>query len=73
MNMTDPDTSAFCRHCGARGLDHRGSDGRCPGKGPLPSWPRHSRKSPAEQGVMYDARLARYWAERSTSFERVVR
>jgi len=53
-----------CAHCGRPRGQHRGADGRCPGRGDFPAWPS-SAKDP---GAAWDKRIARYWEERSTTF-----
>lgn len=58
----------YCRHCGRKGSEHRGSDGLCPGKGPEPKWPRTIRDE-AKAGALFDKRMAKYWSKQTTTFE----
>lgn len=66
------DRLAVCRHCGKRGGEHGSIENparpfACPGSGRFPVYPKGETTEAA--GARYDRHLARYWRERSTTFE----
>ncbi len=68
------DDRAPCRHCRQPKGKHGAADNpvrpfACPGA-KEPKWP-HSIKDMQRAGELYDRRLAKFWSERSTSFQEV--
>lgn len=61
-------TRVLCRHCGVVGTKHRARDGRCPATAQEPRWPS-TVKDEDKAGQLFDKRMARHWAKRSTVFE----
>lgn len=57
----------ICSNCGKRGEQHRGVDGKCPGPGPEPKWPKTIRDE-VKAGDLFDKRMARYWSQNKTYF-----
>lgn len=70
QDMTDTHQDTRCRHCARPLRDHGGRENphrayACPGK-KEPRWPKIQDERSA--GELFDRRLAKFWAERSTSF-----
>ncbi len=69
------DARTRCTHCGARKEQHGSAENpvrafACPGPGTEPRWPT-TIKDERRAGEVFDRRLARFWSERSTTFQGV--
>lgn len=65
----DTNTPVRCQHCGCKGTDHRGSDGKCPatsGWGSPAPFPSFAGSGTPAGDKKIDAALAKYWSANTT-------